>query len=480
MISSKTHFIDGKWCQGNGPLFDSHNPATGDLLWRGNEAAKEEIDSAVRAAKRAFEQWSLLPIERRIDYLQKFAHIINEHKVEFTAAISQEMGKPLWDARSEVETMVNKVSLSLKAYKERCASVTTKLTQPERNATVRFKPHGAVGVLGPFNFPGHLPNGHIIPALLAGNTIVFKPSEYVPKASILLMRYWEMAELPQGVLNMVQGGREVGQTLATHPQLDGLFFTGSARTGQWLSEYYGKQSGKILALELGGNNPLVISQIDNIDAAVQLTIMSGYITSGQRCTCARRLIVPTGQEGDRFIDTLCEKISEITVGAYTDSPEPFMGPVISEQAALKLLEAQKRLKESGGRSLIEMRHLKEKTGLVSPGLIDVTAIPNRDDEEHFGPLLQLTRVPDFQAAVAEANRTKYGLTAGLVGNSREEHDYFFNHVRAGVINWNTPLTGISGMMPFGGIGQSGNFRPSALYAADYCSYPVSSMESDVL
>jgi succinylglutamic semialdehyde dehydrogenase len=306
--------------------------------------------------------------------------------------------------------------------------------------------------------------------------VIFKPSEFAPQVAQLTCDLWHQAGLPDGVLNLLQGGRETGALLAKHSGLNGLFFTGSSSVGLWLSELFSKTPEKILALEMGGNNPLVVWDADNHPAAALLTIQSAFLSSGQRCTCARRLIVSNGSEGDSFITELVRRMNHIRIGAFTDRPEPFMGPVISSMAAVSLLQKQAALIARGGRSLVEAKLLKERTGLLSPGLIDVTDVESRDDEEIFGPLLQVIRVATFPAAILEANRTRYGLAAGLLSDNESYYDQFADQVRTGIINWNQPLTGASGAAPFGGLGRSGNHRPSAFFAADYCSYPVASIE----
>ncbi|HEY0945195.1 MAG TPA: succinylglutamate-semialdehyde dehydrogenase, partial [Opitutaceae bacterium] len=333
-----------------------------------------------------------------------------------------------------------------------------------------------VAVFGPFNFPGHLPNGHIIPALLAGNTVVFKPSEYAPLVAERTAAAWREAGLPDGVFNVVQGGRDTGAALVDHTAIDGLFFTGSARTGLWLAEKFARTPERILALEMGGNNPLVVWRPRDLRAAALLTVQSACLTAGQRCTCARRLIVPAGAAGEEFVMHYMAMLRGLRVGSFTEKPEPFMGPVISSVVADQLLQAQRDLIARGAHPLVEMRSLRAGTGLISPGLLDVTAVGDRPDEELFGPLLQLIRVPDFEAAIVEANATRYGLAAGLLCDDRALYERFRDEVRAGLVNWNQQLTGASSAAPFGGVGRSGNHRPSAYLAADYCSYPVASIE----
>lgn len=366
--------------------------------------------------------------------------------------------------------MIGKIDLSIRAYAQRCAEFSG------GPAVTRFRPHGVVAVFGPFNFPGHLPNGHIAPALLAGNTVVFKPSERAPLVAELTVAAWQDAGLPQDVVTLAQGGRDTGAALATHAGIDGLFFTGSSTAGLWLAELFARTPGRILALEMGGNNPLVVWSPGDLDVAALLIAESAYITAGQRCTCARRLILPMGEAGDALIAELSTVIGRLRVGAPLDIPEPFMGPVISAAAAADLHQAQAALIAAGAQPLVASRPLRAETGLVSPGLIDVTAVKVREDREVFGPLLQVIRVPSFDDAIREANATRFGLAAGLVSEDRALYDQFHAEIRAGIINWNQPLTGASGAAPFGGVGASGNHRPSGFFAADYCSYPVASIE----
>ena len=456
--------------------FSSYDPATGAKVWEGVSATPSEIDHAVKLAQEAFLLWSDTPFKERVRILESFRETLAVRKTEFAEAISKETGKPFWESQLEVASMINKVNLSVEAYSKRCPE-TAREQHPYLSVT-RHKPHGVLAVLGPFNFPGHLPNGHIVPALLAGNTVIYKPSELAPLTGELTLKFWQAAGLPPGVLQVIQGAKEAGQAIVEHPRIDGLLFTGSWPTGKFLSEQFAKAPYKILALEMGGNNPLVVSQISNPVSAAYLTIQSAYLTSGQRCTCARRLIVKDGN--NQFLDHLFEMIKTIKIGAYTERPEPFMGPVISNAAAEKLLSAQEILKSKGGTPLVEMQSLKPGTAFLSPGLIDVTHVKERPDEELFGPLLQLIRVKDFPAAIEEANQTTYGLAAGLLSDSRQEYETFYKRVKAGVINWNAQLTGASSAAPFGGVGRSGNHRPSAFYAADYCAYPVASLEAPVL
>ena len=455
----------------------SRNPATNEIVWEGPAANATEVDAAVRSARQALAMWAEKTPEERYAYLERFAEQLKTNHDHLAEAISKETGKPYWEAKAEVNAMIQKIPLSREAYTQRCAVNSREVGNAK--VITRHKPHGVLAVLGPFNFPGHLSNGHIVSALLAGNTIVFKPSEHTPLTAEITKECWSSAGLPEGVLHVVQGARETGQWLVGHPGIDGLLFTGSWPAGKHFCERWATHPNKILALEMGGNNPLVVTHVKDKAAAAYAIVQSSYVTSGQRCSCARRLILLKDQ-AESVLAALNALMKHITVGAYTERPEPFMGSVISHTAAQRILDAQSTLQSKGGKSLVEMKLLKPNTGLLSPGLIDVTDVKERVDEEIFGPLLQVIQVDDFAAAIQEANNTTYGLTAGLLSDDRKEYEEFYKQVRAGIINWNTPLTGASSAAPFGGIGHSGNHRPSAFYAADYCSYPVASMEADVV
>ena len=471
-------FIAGAWLAGEGKPFSTVNPADNTPLWSGNAASAAQVDAAVHAARAALPGWATRPLDERASFARRFAELVLEHKTALAESIAKATGKPRWEALTEVAAMANKIEISITAYHER----TGEKVQPVpggRNAT-RHKPHGVVAVFGPYNFPGHLPNGHIVPALLAGNTVVFKPSELTPETAELMVRLWEKAGLPPGTLNLVQGEKETGVALANHAGIDGLFFTGSAATGDILHHAFAGQPHKILALEMGGNNPLIVGTIGDVRAAVYHTLQSAYISAGQRCTCARRLYVPEGAAGDAFVAALVDAVKAIRVGAWDDEPAPFMGAVISNRAAEALLAAQTRLIARGAEALVPMTRLREGSALLSPGLLDVSAIAELPDEEYFGPLLQLVRYRNFDEAITLANATRYGLAAGLFSDDETQWRQFYRDIRAGIVNWNKQLTGASSNAPFGGIGASGNHRPSAYYAADYCAYPVASMEADAL
>lgn len=450
----------------------SFEPATGATLWTGTAG---DVDAEVGAARRSWSAWAARPLAVRIETLRRFANVVRGKIEPFADLIARETGKPLWEARTEAEAVIGKVDISVTAYSERSSQRRSEGALGARVA-VRHKPHGVLAVLGPYNFPAHLPNGHIVPALLAGNAVVFKPSEKTPATGAFLAAMFHEAGVPEEVVRCLQGGPEVGKALAANSGIDGLLFTGSARAGLALHRQFADAPHKILALEMGGNNPLVIWDAADIQAAAVIAVQSAFLSAGQRCTAARRLIVRDGAHGE-LVEAITALIDRLIIDHPHASPAPFMGPVIDNPSADRLQEAFLDLLGKGGRVIRRLDRRADDRPFLTPALIDVTGIGQRSDAELFGPVLQIVRVPDFDAALAEANATRYGLAASLVGGSPELYDRFWANVRAGVINWNKPTNGAPSNAPFGGIGLSGNHRPSAYYAADYCAYPVTSSEA---
>ncbi|MFN2992781.1 succinylglutamate-semialdehyde dehydrogenase [Serratia plymuthica] len=477
-MSHPALFINGAWQQGRGAEFGKTDPVDNQTLWQANAADGSDVAAACEAARAAFPAWARTPFEQREQLVKRFAALLETHKQDLAAVISRETSKPRWETLTEVQAMIGKVAISLQAYQARTGISETAMA--DGASVLRHRPHGVLAVFGPYNFPGHLPNGHIVPALLAGNTVVFKPSELTPLTAEETLKLWQQAGLPNGVINLVQGGRETGEALAASADIDGLLFTGSAGTGYHLHRQLAGQPEKMLALEMGGNNALIVDQIDDRDAAVNLAIQSAFISAGQRCTCSRRILVKRGSEGDAFIERLVQVAGALRVGRWDAEPQPFMGGVISSAAAEKMLAAQHHLLSLGGKALLTMQRLESGSALLSPGIIDVTDVRDVPDEEYFGPLTTVIRYNDFDEALRIANQTRYGLSVGLVSPQRERFDQLLLEARAGIVNWNKPLTGASSAAPFGGVGASGNHRPSAYYAADYCAWPMASLESESL
>jgi succinylglutamic semialdehyde dehydrogenase len=451
----------------------SYEPATGTQLWRGKIS---DVDAVVDRARRSWAAWAAQPLSNRMELVRRFANEVRKEAEKLATVIARETGKPMWEARTEVESVVNKVEISIRAYAERTAQ--RKLDNAlQGTAALRHKPHGVMAVLGPYNFPAHLPNGHIVPALIAGNAIVFKPSEKTPATAELLVQCFHRAGIAAGVVQLLIGGPAEGQALVAHEGIDGVLFTGSAHTGISINRKLATRPDKIVALEMGGNNPMVLWDTPKLTDAAALVIQSAFTSAGQRCSAGRRLIVKASMY-DAAMAEVKRLADRVIVGAPFDEPAPFMGPVIDNQSADGLTESFLYLLSHGGKAIKHLVRPRDDLPFLSPAIIDVTNVQDRPDVELFGPLLQVIKVTDFDEAIAEANNTRFGLSASLIGGTPQEYNRFWANIRAGVINWNRPTNGASSSAPFGGVGLSGNHRPSAYYAADYCAYPVASNEMD--
>jgi succinylglutamic semialdehyde dehydrogenase len=454
--------------------FKSIDPATGETVWEGAAASAAEAQAASDRARAAFPDWADRSRQDRIDAVKRYQTVLKARAPAMAEAISRETGKALWETTAELGAMAGKVDISIRAYDERTGERTAETGFG--HATLRHRPHGVAAVLGPFNFPGHLPNGHIVPALLAGDTVVFKPSEETPLIGQLMAEAFAEADLPDGVVNVVQGGRDTGAALLDSG-IDALMFTGSGAAGAHFRRKFADDPHVILALELGGNNPLVVWDAADAEAVAGIVVQSAFVTTGQRCSCARRLIVPEGAQGDAIVEAVNAMVERLILAPWNSTPEPYAGPLISAKAAEAALKALQDRIDMGAKVIRASGPVGNLPGaFVAPAIIDVTGV-DVPDEEMFAPFLSVTRVASFEAAIAAANATRYGLSAGLVSDDPANWDRFIRRIRAGVVNYNRPTTGAAGDMPFGGLGASGNHRPSAWYAADYCAYPVASFEA---
>ena len=375
--------------------------------------------------------------------------------------------------------MIGKVEISIDAYADRTGTK-KKDTGLGNRVAVRHKPHGVLAVLGPYNFPAHLPNGHIVPALLAGNAVVFKPSEKTPASGAMLVECFHQAGVPEGVIRLLIGGPEEGKALASQKDIDGLLFTGSVRGGKALHKQFAETPDKILALELGGNNPMVVWDPKDLHAAAAIVVQSAFLSAGQRCTAARRLIVEDGQ-CDEFLELLGELIDRIIVDHPFADPQPFMGPVIDDRLGRPCPGAMARPDDEGRKPAAPARPAVRGAALSHP----------RDDrrDRRQGP----PRRRDCSGRCCRSSGSRISTprsprpTTPASGSPRACSAARPTNMTAsgprsapGVINWNKPTNGAPSSAPFGGIGLSGNHRPSAFYAADYCAYPVTSVTADRL
>ena len=359
-------WIAGSWCQGQGSSHRKVHPFDGTIGWQGHFASLSQVELAIEVAQSAFESWSHLSLAERSVIIRRFAEVLEQRRSDLNRLIAIESGKPLWEADSETTTAIGKVQNSLDAIQHRRWTVADTNTDP--HATIRYRPLGVMMVLGPFNLPAHLPGAHIIPALLAGNTIVFKPSEQSPGVGEFLVQAWLEAGLPPDVMQLVQGASEVARAMIANPLCAGVLFTGSYKVGCSIHKALAGRPEVMLALEMGGNNALVVDRTSDIESAVYQIILSSYITSGQRCTCARRLILTDDGNGEAVLELLKKVVPAISVGDPLDSPSPFIGSLISAHAARQMLDAQSQLIDRGGDVLVEMTPLDKHPRFTSPRL----------------------------------------------------------------------------------------------------------------
>jgi succinylglutamic semialdehyde dehydrogenase len=444
-----------------------------DEIGRFAVATEADVDAAVARSRAAFPAWRDAGFAERAAVLRRFADAARAGAEELAQLIAREVGKALWDARGEAALLAAKVDATIDEGMRFVAPI-------EAGPGVRasFHPRGVLAVLGPFNFPAHLPNGHIVPALATGNTAVLKPSELAPAAAEWMAARWRDAGLPAGVLEIVHGGSGTGAALAGHDDIDAVLFTGSYAAGRALQAATLDQPGKLLALEMGGHNAVVVLEDADLDLAAAETALSIAVTTGQRCTCAGRLFVARG-----VLDTFQAKLVRVLRGLRIGPPlaaDVFMGPLVSRAAHERVVAARALADEAGGERVLQVEPPLPPP-YVGPGLVRFASAAQTHPyqrEEVFGPEAALYPVDDLDAAIAAVNDSDYGLAAAVFTRDRAKYEHCIGRVRTGNLNWNKGTVGASGKLPFGGSGRSGNDRPAGITASVYCTYPQAHIESE--
>ncbi|MFA6044658.1 MAG: aldehyde dehydrogenase family protein [Phycisphaerales bacterium] len=489
-----SNLFAGAWHPIVGEALRSCEPARPSrVVWSGTPNPAH-LDAAVAAARAAQPEWGAWPLEKRAGALRVFRDLATQRADAIASLIRDEVGKPMWDAKAEAGLLAAKVDITLEQSPTTAMNRVTGFElslSPTRAGRCWFRPHGVMGVLGPFNFPAHLPNGHIVPALAMGNCVVFKPSDKAPAVGQALAELYHdaltQAGAPAGVFNMVQGGPSIAASLAAHPDLDGVLFTGSWPVGRRIMEANLDRPGRLLALEMGGNNPAIILPDADLAQAIIECVRSAFVTTGQRCTCTRRVIIHR-DVASRVIPALCKAASSLIIGAPDASHPVFMGPIISRQARDAVLDAQAQMARAGGELLVPCTAIDgpgdEPGWYITPGICKVPgfvrgshsplAHPGKDIEV-FGPLLRVSIAESLDDAITQANATDFGLAASIFTRDQAAAEAFAARAKAGCINWNTGTAGASSKLPFGGLGLSGNHRPAGAFSLDYCAYPVAGM-----
>ena len=451
---------------------DPAHPTT--VVWAARTSSSH-VDLAVAAARAALANWRGAGTAGRTIALESWRAAALKHQDRLAKLITLETGKTLSESRLEAKAVAEKVTITLDPQvASRVAGFDFEVS-PTRRGICEFVPHGVMAVIGPFNFPAHLPNGHIVPALLTGNTIIFKPSERAPAVGQFMGELAEEAGLPAGVFNVVQGGGAVAAVLASHNGVDGVLFTGSWPVGRRILEANLDSPGRMLALEMGGSNAsIVLDDCYMMQAVVECT-RSAFATAGQRCSCTRRIIVQRSIAAE-FIAMLCKAAASLAIGDG-DSPDPvFMGPLISEAARKAALSFQARRIAKGARVHLEAKQLDREGWFLTPGVLEVDRFTAQSDEEIFAPIVQVSVVDSIDDAIEQANATEFGLAAAVYTASRERWQAIVPRLKAGCINWNVSTAGASSKLPFGGLGKSGNLRPAGAFSLDYCAAPVAHLE----
>lgn len=492
-VASPADLIGGVWVPTPGESLRSHNPAKpSETVWQGSPVLSH-VGSAVASARRALPVWASWPMEKRIAALRAVQALMRARVDEIAALIVRETGKAAWDSLAEAKLLADKIDITLEVGANtgmaRVGGFDLTLS-PTRTGATRFRPHGVMAVVGPFNFPAHLPNGHMVPALAMGNTVVFKPSDKTPAVGQLLVRLFHegLASVgaPDGVVNMLQGGAATASALVTHEDIDGVLFTGSWPVGRRILEANLDRPGRMIALEMGGNNAAVVMPDCDMKQAVIECVRSAFVTTGQRCTCTRRIIVHEAASRE-FIPMFQRLASTLVVGppeGKGGSPV-FMGPIIRGESVEAGLAFQNDLHKAGGKPLIESSAMEsaERGHYITPGatLVDrfsLSGDAKRDagcDVEVFAPIVRLSVTDSFEDALVQANASRYGLAASIFTQDRGHIGRFLVEAKAGCVNVNTGTAGASSKLPFGGLDRSGNHRPAGSFSLDYCAFPVASM-----
>lgn len=473
-------FINGKWLKvekGDGEFKDISPADLNDLIMT-VRYSHAHIDLAVDAAKKAFLPWAKIGFEERKKHLLRLKEVFEYYKDEMVSAICRDSGKPKWEALTEVANLTNKIDITVNFSSKLIAEERIENVLPHVEGVIRHKPRGVMAVIGPFNFPAHLPNGHIIPALLAGNTVIFKPSEQTPLVGQVMAKCYEKAEFPAGVFNLVQGDGESGRRLVVHENVDGILFTGSYEVGLKIKQETMNHYWKILALEMGGKNATVIWEDADLDKAIYESLVGSFLTCGQRCSGTSRIIVHD-KVADEFTDRFYEAAKKISIGHWSENV--FMGPLINAQAVEKYIRFQEIAKRENCESLMRGKQLdlKHKGYYVTPSINLVKSFDSNSvyqKSEIFGPNVAVHRSSDFDHALQIVNSTGFGLVMALFSKNQSLYEKALIEAKVGLLNWNRTTNGASSRLPFGGMGKSGNDRPSAHYAIQYCTVPVSSLE----
>lgn len=464
MVELVKNFIDGAWVESQAnKTFETINPATEEVLGTVALSDADDVNTAVSAAKAAYHKWRLTPAPRRGEILFRVAEILKERKDELAELMTKEMGKIVAETAGDVQEAID-MAYYMGGEGRRLMGYTAPVEMPNKFGMALRDSVGVVGLITPWNFPVAVPSWKILPALIAGNTIVWKPGEDVPASAEMFAQVFADAGLPSGVLNVVQGAGETGNALVEHPDVRIISFTGSTDTG---IKVYTKAAslGKKVTLEMGGKNAIIVLDDANLDLAVDAITWSAYGTTGQRCTATSRLIVQKGIK-PKLMERLIEKAKDIKVGyGVEDGVE--MGPLVNQKALDKVASYMDVAREDGVDIVVGGNRVNTGKGFFfEPTLFDgVKAGMRVEQEEIFGPVLSVIEVETFEEAIEVNNNTRYGLSSSIFTENVNTAFKAIRDISTGIVYINHGTTGAEIQFPFGGTRGTGNGMREAGQAA---------------
>ncbi len=458
-----------------------HSPSDTNLSLWDCPIELRHIDPVIESAKIGFQTYRKTSLEDRILHLQNFKNAVAKIKDEMALAISWEMGKPLWEAKTEVASVMAKVDVTIQESLPRIKNKLIAGIMPQTNGHVFYKPIGPSLVIGPFNFPCHLANGQILSALISGNSVIFKPSEKTCYSGQLLAECFHEAGLPKGVFNLMQGDGEVARRLTRDKSIKGIFFTGSKEVGKKILEVTHHDLSKLVSLELGGKNTTILHADADLNHAYGELLKACFLTAGQRCT-STSLIAIHHSIKDEFIKNFHDYTKKLIIDhAVNYSKEPFMGPLVDQGAVDAYLLFMGMAKREGIEEIMRGKTLEKKTKghFVTPSIHYTDKWSNDShflQSEIFGPNVTFIPYNDIDEAIAIANSTEYGLASAVFSKDQSIFHHCAQNIDAGLINFNRSTVGASAKLPFGGVKNSGNYHPAAVTTIDACVYQMSALE----
>ncbi len=446
------HLINNRPIRGRGEVYASINPAdTREVLANFRQATEEEMDAAVEAARKAFPAWSAMDYRQRVKTMRKAAALIRQHKFELAAIMSLEAGKNRFEAMGDAEESADLIDYYCQQMMEaKGFSMPLAKLSPNEDTRSVLRPYGVWAVIAPFNFPLALSTGMSAGALIAGNTVVFKPSKDTPWIGYRLAEIYHQAGLPAGAFNFIAGDRRIGEELIKHPKLEGIVFTGSKQVGMHIFHDFSQNMIRPTIIETGGKNPAIVMPSADLDVAAEGVMKSAFGLQGQKCSACSRVYVHNKVK-DKFMNLLLEKTAKITIGDPSRR-DIYLGPVINKNAYDKFAAVVSEAQKDHGMILAGGKQLKDdgfaNGYFVEPTIVD--GLPHYHRffyDELFLPFLAVAAVDSLEDAIKLSNKAEYGLTAGIFSKNKKELDYFFDHIEAGVTYANRRTGATTGAWP---------------------------------